>query len=145
MMEDLKKDVVKDATEIITPKKKGGCGKYVFITSIILLLVLSGFLYWKYFATFSDGLQGGKMQKISRKGNIFKTWEGYILINPSTDINSSAITSREWPFTVTSDSLAHVLESFAEKSVILRYHQKNGTLPWQGDTEYIIYDAQLTK
>jgi hypothetical protein len=126
-------------------KKKGGCGKYVFYTATILLLALAGFIYWKYYATYSDGLQGGKMQKISKKGNIFKTWEGYILINPSTDINSSAITSREWPFTVTNDSLAHVLESFAEKSVILRYHQKNGTLPWQGDTEYIIYDVQLTK
>jgi hypothetical protein len=142
--QNLINETSKEATTNVV-KKKGGCGKYVFYTLTILLLALGGYVYWKYFATFSDGLQGGKMQKISRKGNIFKTWEGYILINPSTDINSSAITSREWPFTVTNDSLAHVLESFAEKSVILRYHQKNGTLPWQGDTEYIIYDAQLTK
>jgi hypothetical protein len=144
-MEDIKKEIVQDVQKEIPAVKKRGCGKYVFYTLTIILLALGGFIYWKYFATFSDGLQGGKMQKISRKGNIFKTWEGYILINPSSDINTSAITSREWPFTVTSDSLAHVLESYAEKSVILRYHQKNGILPWRGDTEYIIYDVQLTK
>jgi hypothetical protein len=112
---------------------------------LVIILALLGFLYWKYFATYSDGLQGGKMQKISKKGNLFKTWEGYILITPSTDPNTNTISSREWPFTVTSDSLAHVLESYAEKSVILRYHQKNGILPWRGDTEYIIYDVSLVK
>jgi hypothetical protein len=140
-MEDIK------PIELVKPLPKKASGFKVFARwfTFIVLLSLGLFIYWKYFLTFSDGLQGGKMQKISRKGNVFKTWEGYILINPSTDINTSSVTSREWPFTVTNDSIAHVLENFAEKSVILRYHQKNGTLPWRGDTEYIIYDVQLVK
>jgi hypothetical protein len=144
-MEDFKKEGIKESQKDIQVKKKGGCGKYVFYVVSILLLVLGGYIYWKYYRTYSDGLQGGKMQKISRKGNIFKTWEGYVLISSSTDPSTNMITPKEWPFTVVSDSIAHVLESYAEKNVILRYHQKNGTLPWQGDTEYIIYDVSLVK
>ena len=144
-METTQSEFLNGGTASNIQKKRGGCGKYVFYATTILLMLLVGFIYWKYFATFSDGLQGGKMQKISKKGNLFKTWEGYILITPSSDPNTNTITSREWPFTVTSDSIAHVLEAYAEKSVILRYHQKNGKLPWRGDTEYIIYDVQLVK
>ena len=126
-------------------KKTGGFKRFIRKLLVIFILVLACFTYWKYFATYSDGVQGGKMQKISRRGNIFKTWEGYILISASSDPNLSIITPKEWDFSVTNDSLAHVLETYAEKNVILRYHQKNGTLPWRGDTQYIIYDVSLVK
>jgi hypothetical protein len=131
--------------ELVKPLPKKASGFKVFARwfTFIVLLGLGLFIYWKYFLTFSDGLQGGKMQKISRKGNLFKTWEGYLLITPTTDNNTVSLSNKEWPFTVTSDSLAHLLESFAERKVILRYHQKNGTLPWRGDTEYIIYEVKL--
>ncbi len=126
-------------------KKTGGFKRFIRKFLVVVILALAAFIYWKYFATYSDGVQGGKMQKISRRGNIFKTWEGYILISASSDPNLSIITPKEWNFTVTNDSLAHVIESYAEKNVILRYHQKNGTLPWRGDTQYIIYDVSLVK
>jgi hypothetical protein len=139
IMEDIKAvDTIKPL-----PKKAGGFKKFVRWFTFILLVVLLSFGYWKYYLTYSDGLQGGKMQKISKKGNIFKTWEGYLLITSATDNNTISLSNKEWDFSVTSDSLAHLLESFAEKRVILRYHQKNGTLPWRGDTEYIIYDVKL--
>ena len=126
-------------------RKRGGCKKFIGKFLLVFILGLAGFTYWKYFATYSDGVQGGKMQKISRRGNIFKTWEGFILISASSDPNLGIITPKQWDFTVTNDSLAHVIESYAEKNVILRYHQKNGILPWRGDTEYIIYDVSLVK
>ena len=126
-------------------RKSGGLKRFIRKFLVLLFIALAVFTYWKDFATYSDGVQGGKMQKISRRGNIFKTWEGYILISASSDPNLSIITPKEWDFTVTNDSLAHVIESYAEKNVILRYHQKNGTLPWRGDTQYIIYDVTLVK
>jgi hypothetical protein len=107
----------------------------------MLLAILGVFIYWKYYFTYSNGLQSGKMQKISRRGNVFKTWEGYLLISVSTDNNLSLIT-KEFPFSVTSDSIAHVLENYDGKKVRVRYKQKNGTLPWRGDSEYIVYQVE---
>jgi hypothetical protein len=127
------------------PKKTGGVKKFVRRLTFILLVVLLVFIYWKYYYTYSDGLQGGKMQKISKKGNLFKTWEGYLLISPSSDPTTGTLTNKEWAFTVVDDSIAHVLENYAEKNVKLRYNQKNGTLPWRGDTEYIIYEVSLVQ
>jgi hypothetical protein len=142
-MEDVK---IENVTTALTPKKgASGFKKFMRWFMFILVLCFAAFVYWKYFYTYSDGLQGGKMQKISKKGNVFKTWEGYLLISSSSDGVSGIITPKEWPFTVTNDSIAHVLENFAEKNVKLRYHQKNGTLPWRGDTEYIIYEVSLVQ
>jgi hypothetical protein len=122
-----------------------GVRKFFRWVLFFAFVALAFFVYWKYFYTYSDGLQGGKMQKISKKGNVFKTWEGYLLISSSSDISTGIVTPREWKFSVTSDSIAHVLENYAEKNVKLRYHQKNGTLPWRGDTEYIIYDVSMVE
>lgn len=138
-MEDTK------ATELLKPlpKKANGFKKFVQRFTIVLLLVLLLFGYWKYYYTYSDGLQGGKMQKISKKGNLFKTWEGYLLISLSTDNSNLSIMTKEFPFSVTTDSIAHVLENYEGKRVKVRYKQKNGTLPWRGDSEYLVYEVIL--
>jgi hypothetical protein len=125
------------------PKKPSAFKKFVRWFSFTLIVVLGLFGYWKYYYTYSNGLQGGKMQKISRRGNIFKTWEGYLLISISTDNNNLSLLTKEFPFSVTSDSIAHVLENYDGKRVKVRYKQKNGTLPWRGDSEYIVYEVML--
>lgn len=136
-MEDIKpQEPVK-----LQPKKGSSFKRFVRWLTFILLAILAVFIYWKYYFTYSNGLQSGKMQKISRRGNVFKTWEGYLLISVSTDNNLSLIT-KEFPFSVTSDSIAHVLEQYDGKKVRVRYKQKNGTLPWRGDSEYIVYQVE---
>jgi hypothetical protein len=132
------------AVEMPTPKKAGGFKKFMRWFTFILILGLGLFVYWKYYYTYSNGVQGGKMQKISRRGNIFKTWEGYLLISLNTDNNNSlSLTTKDWPFSVTNDSIANLLEKYEGKRVTVRYNQKNGTLPWRGDSEYIIYQVTV--
>jgi hypothetical protein len=128
---------------ILPPKKKSGFKKFLRWFAFIAIVVLAFIFWWQYYYTFSSGLQGGKMQKISYKGNIFKTWEGYLLISLSTTDNNFTLTSKEFPFSVKSDSIAHVLEKYEGKRVKVRYDQKNGTLPWRGDTPYIVYEVVL--
>lgn len=129
--------------EKLEPKKPSAFRRFLRWFIFILIAVLSLFIYWKYYFTYSDGLQGGKMQKISKKGNIFKTWEGYLLISAAVDNNSISLTTDKWYFSVSNDSLAHLLETYSEKRVKLRYYQKNGALPWRGETPYLIYDVRL--
>jgi hypothetical protein len=125
----------------LQPKKKSGFKKFLRWVTFIALLVFAIFFWWKYYYTFSTGIQGGRMQKISYKGNVFKTWEGYLLISLTTADNSISLATNDFPFSVTSDSIAHVLEKFEGKRVKVRYNQKNGTLPWRGDTPYIVYEV----
>lgn len=126
----------------LQPKKANGFIKFIRWLSLIAIVVLAIIFWWKYYYTYSNGVQSGKMQKISYKGNVFKTWEGYLLISLSTTDNNISLTSKEFPFSVTSDSIAHVLENFEGKRVKVRYNQKNGTLPWRGDTQYIVYEVE---
>lgn len=43
---------------------------------LFLVIFLSIFVYWKYFFTYSDGNRTGLLQKLSRRGTVFKTYEG---------------------------------------------------------------------
>jgi hypothetical protein len=134
-------DVVKPAA--LQPKGTSSFKKFVRWFLVIILLLAGAFVFWKYYYTYSSGVQGGKMQKISYKGNVFKTWEGYLLISLTTNDNAIALSTKEFLFSVTSDSIAHVLENYEGKRVRVRYNQKNGTLPWRGDTPYIVYEVEL--
>ena len=98
---------LKTVTEKLQPKSAGAFKKFMRWFFIIVILVVGAFVYWKYYYTFSSGLQGGKMQKISYKGNVFKTWEGYLLISLTTTDNSISLSTKEFNFSVTSDSIAH--------------------------------------
>lgn len=51
-------------------------GKIITLVIVCLLLVVGGWVYWNYFNAYSDGTRDGLVQKFSRKGSVFKTWEG---------------------------------------------------------------------
>lgn len=50
--------------------------KVIFLSILFLLLFGAGYIYWFYYNSFSDGTRDGVLYKFSRKGNIFKTYEG---------------------------------------------------------------------
>jgi hypothetical protein len=78
------------------------------------------------------------VQKISKKGWLCKTWEGEVAMTALP-----GATPQYFAFTVRSDSLAHVLESYAGKQVSLTYQQHPG-IPTScfGDTEYFVTAVQ---
>ncbi|MBL0181554.1 MAG: hypothetical protein IPP96_04330 [Chitinophagaceae bacterium] len=125
------------STEIKQPKKKSGFRKFLRWFVFILLVVAGIFGYWKYFYTYSDGYRSGLLQKLSHKGNIFKTYEGELVQRSIVSTGNVAIASEKFFFSVTSDSVAKVMMNFEGRNVRLHYKQKNGTLPWRGESEYI--------
>ncbi len=50
----------------------------------LIILGLAIFVYLKYFYTYSDGYRAGLLQKFSRKGTIFKTYEGELVLSSVT-------------------------------------------------------------
>jgi hypothetical protein len=108
---------------------------------IILIAVIVG--YWKYFYTYSEGYRAGLLQKFTRKGNIFKTYEGEIILSSVTSSANVALASEKFFFSVTNDSLAQTLDTLQGRFVIVHYKQKNGKVIWKGDTPYFVDAVKL--
>jgi hypothetical protein len=119
-------------------EKKGGCGKYIFIALLIFIILSAGIFYWKYYYTYSDGFRSGMLQKLSHKGNLLKTYEGELVLSSIASTNNVALASEKFFFSVASDSVAKKMMDYEGKKVKLHYEQKKGTLPWRGDSEYIV-------
>ncbi len=112
--------------------------KFLGLTSFIVLLILAGFFYWKYYYTYSDGNRTGLLQKFSHKGNVFKTYEGELILSSIQSNNNMALASEKFLFSVADKPLAEKMMGLEGKRVTLHYHEKNGSLPWRGDTNYLI-------
>ncbi|MDE3249347.1 MAG: hypothetical protein KGO82_11840 [Bacteroidota bacterium] len=102
---------------------------------LVLALVLSGALivYWNYYNVFSDGERKGVLIKITKKGNIFKTWEGEMWLSCRQMVNPE-----KFLFSIQDKGLADSLENLQDQCIQVKYSQYRKTIPWRGDSEYII-------
>ena len=119
-----------------TRRKKGA--KILSTIVFIFLAVLVGFIFWKYYFTYSDGERFGLLQKFSRKGNVFKTYEGEIILSSVRGNANVPIASEKFYFSVGSKNVAEQLMRLQGRNVTVHYEQKNGTLPWRGESEYMV-------
>jgi hypothetical protein len=119
-------------------KKKGGCGKYFALFLVVFILVGGLLFWWKYYYTYSDGSRSGMLQKLSHKGNIFKTHEGELVLSSIASSANVALASEKFYFSIADDSIAKKMNEFEGKRVKLHYEEKKGALPWRGESNYIV-------
>jgi hypothetical protein len=112
--------------------------KFVLVLTLIIILVISSLVYWKYVFTYSEGYRAGLLQKISYKGNFFKTYEGEMILSSIQSNTNVAIASEKFFFSVTDKEVALQLEKVQGQSVVVHYREKNGTLPWKGESAYFV-------
>jgi hypothetical protein len=124
--------------EGVTGKKSSCAGKAVVIIFLIIALTLCGYFYWKYFFTYSNGNRYGLLQKFSHKGNIFKTYEGEMILSSVRGNNNVALASEKFFFSVNKKDVAEKLSNMQGQYVTVHYKEKNGTLAWRGDSKYIV-------
>jgi hypothetical protein len=114
-----------------------GYKKIFYSVVFCAILGLALFGYWKYYFTFSEGYRTGLIQKLSLRGNFFKTYEGELVLSSIVSSNNIALASEKFYFSVPSDSIANLLQKFEGKQVKLHYVQKNHPICWRGDSEYL--------
>lgn len=110
--------------------------KKLLLLPLLVTLALVGYVYWNYYNVYSDGSREGVLVKISRKGNIFKTYEAEIL-QPGFRSAEGAVKANTFKFSVQDRSVAQKLEDAAGQTVKVHYVQYRRSLPWRGDD----YDA----
>jgi len=133
---------MKDDSMILVPKKsnwfrfKRGARRLLLQFVIVLMLIASIFIYWKYYYTYSNGYRAGLLQKFSYKGNLIKTYEGEMILSSVSGTSNVVIASEKFYFSVKNSKLAQILDTMQGQMVIVHYKQKNGVLFWNGDSEY---------
>ncbi len=101
----------------------------------LILLVVSAIGYYMYRNyNYSEGTRTGSLIKISKKGWLFKTYEGEINLAGTGGMMTE---TSKWTFSAT-NAAYHELQKYEGKAVTLHYNEKNSAFPWQGDTNYIV-------
>lgn len=111
----------------------------------VLIVLFAAMIYWKFGFTYSDGYRAGLLQKFSRKGTIFKTYEGEMILSSVESSDKTALASEKFFFSVTDEDVAKQMEQIQGEHVVVHYHQKNGTLPWRGDSPYLVDSIRVSK
>lgn len=117
--------------------------KFLSIAVISILLFFALSIYWKYSFTYSDGYRAGLLQKFSRKGNLFKTYEGEMILSSVQSNANVAIASEKFLFSVTDQKVAQEIENAQGQTIIVHYREKNGTLPWKGESHYFVDSIKI--
>ncbi len=107
--------------------------RIAFLSTLFLLLFVAGYIYWFYFNSFSDGAREGVLIKFSRKGNIFKTYEGELVQPGFRSVQGGVINSTVFLFSVSDISLAAKLNNALGKTIKVHYVQYRKCLPWRGE------------
>jgi len=108
---------------------------------LIVVLVLSITCWWRYYFVFGEGVKAGNLNFFVKKGYVFKTYEGRLIQDGFKSATPGALQSNEFEFSVTSDSIAAILERNSGKVVELRYKEYLHTLPWRGMSNYVVVEV----
>lgn len=113
--------------------------RFLRYAGISILIVFVIYICFIYFVTFSEGYRAGELIKISKKGLIFKTWEGRLSQGVSEE--------QQFNFSVqkSDKEVLEKLKEFQGKRVKLTYIERFGTFVWLGDTKYYVKDVELLK
>jgi hypothetical protein len=112
--------------------------RFLIQFTLLIIVFAAIFIYWKYYYTYSNGYRAGLLQKFSHKGNLFKTYEGEMILSSISSNLNVALASEKFNFSVTNAKLAQKLDTMQGQRVIVHYMEKNGILFWRGESAYVV-------
>jgi hypothetical protein len=120
--------------------------KRIVIIAVVAIVALFSFSYW---GTYSEGIRSGMVVKISKKGWLFKTYEGQLNLQTFGANKSPNLVSESFEFSVESDQTT-VIKALEEASlsgerVSLKYEERLAKFFWRGDTKYFVTEVERLK
>lgn len=112
--------------------------RFFLIAILIMILAGAGTFFFRYYFVFGQGVKAGDLNFIVYKGYVWKTWEGRLIQTGFKTPAPGTIQSNEFEFSITNDSIAHLLELNSGNFVELRYKEYLHDLPWRGKSRYIV-------
>jgi len=113
--------------------------KFITYSILAIVVALTAYFMFIYFVTFSEGYRAGELVKISKKGMIFKTWEGRLSQGVSEE--------QQFNFSVekSDKELIEKLKELQGKRVKLTYIERFGTFFWLGDTKHYVKEVVVVR
>lgn len=115
--------------------------KAIWILSIVLIIALAIFIWWRYFFVFSEGVKSGDLNYFEKKGVVFKTFEGRVVQAGFQSPSAGALQSNEFRFSVVDESVAQKLDRASGQFVELRYKEYIRPVPWRGASPYVVTEV----
>jgi len=124
-------------------KKKGHFFRNLVI---ILLLVLVGAGALMYFGIYDEGVRAGNVVRVSKKGIVFKTYEGQLNLQSFGALKGASTFAETFDFSVekSKPDVVRELEAVAlsGERVNLHYIKRYVKFPWRGETKYFITSVE---
>ena len=121
-----------------SPAPKRPFRKFLVITTLIVV-----FCFWIFYLIcgmgYSEGTRSGILTKVSKKGYIFKTREGELIIGGINQGDGAILPATIFKFSVRDEETYLKLDSLQGRKVVVSYKQVIKNLFWQGETDYFIH------
>ncbi len=136
-------DTATTASTPIVPKKN----KFKKFIAIILICVIAVWFIYYFICgiTYSEGTRSGILTKVSKKGFVFKTYEGDLNIGGFSQGDGTIMPNSQFKFSVIDVIIYNKLQEKEGKKIVLHYKQVIKNFFWQGETDYFIYDVTDVK
>lgn len=116
--------------------------KIITILSLLVAIALTLLIYFHFFFVYSSGVNAGEINYFQQEGLVFKTYEGKMIQTGfKSAINATKLQSNEFKFSVTDKKIADTLMRCSGKEVELRWKRYMGTLPWRGNSQYVVTEV----
>ncbi|MCR5050628.1 MAG: hypothetical protein K6A36_06040 [Paludibacteraceae bacterium] len=120
--------------------------KVITWTSLIAVLALAVFIFFKFCFVYAEGVNEGDINYFQKEGYIFKTYEGKMIQSglKNTKVQGS-VQSNEFKFSVADERVAQKLFENSNNGVKLHWRRYKGTLPWRGNSQFIVDSVYTAK
>ena len=108
----------------------------IIVAVLVIGLVLFGSV--RYYWVFGDGVKAGTLNYVVRKGYVFKTYEGELILTGLQSKTPNSMQSNEFLFSVDNADVAKKLELASGSLVQLHYKEYTGAVPWRGYSKYVV-------
>jgi len=114
------------------------------VRTILIIALIGGIIVFSvlYWGVYDEGLRAGNVLRISKKGMLFKTYEGQLNLQTFGALKGANPIMESFDFSVESDedTIIKDLEAVAlsGERVNLHYIKRYAAFPWRGDTKYFI-------
>jgi hypothetical protein len=112
--------------------------KIILIVVLLLFLVASGIIYFKYFYVFGEGVKSGHLNYVVLKGDVFKTYEGKLIQGGIKSRTAGSIQSNEFEFSIVNKAIAEKMMANSGKYFDLHYREFHHVVAWRGNTIYVV-------
>ena len=117
-------------------------GHFLRNSIIIILIVLIGIFTFMYFGVYDEGVRAGTVLRISKKGVVFKTYEGQLNLQSFGALKGATPFAETFDFSVERNKPEVVREleavALSGERVNLHYVKRYMAFPWRGETKYYI-------